>query len=74
MQKHWAEKLKFHVQISNGFRNCENESSSRDEVLVGDGVLEVLPDGFGFLRSPQYNYLPLRKIFMSPLLKFAALI
>ncbi len=24
----------------------------------GNGVLEVLPDGFGFLRSPTYNYLP----------------
>ena len=28
------------------------------EVMVGDGVLEVLPDNFGFLRSPDYNYLP----------------
>jgi transcription termination factor Rho len=26
--------------------------------LVGEGVLETLPDGFGFLRSPDYNYLP----------------
>ena len=26
--------------------------------IYGDGVLEVLPDGFGFLRSPQSNYLP----------------
>ena len=24
--------------------------------LFGEGVLEVLPDGFGFLRSPEYNY------------------
>ena len=24
----------------------------------GNGVLEILPDGFGFLRSPDYNYLP----------------
>lgn len=30
-----------------------------DEVpIVGDGVLEVLQDGFGFLRSPESNYLP----------------
>jgi len=30
-----------------------------DEVpIVGDGVLEVLQDGFGFLRSPEANYLP----------------
>lgn len=26
-------------------------------VLVDEGVLEVLPDGFGFLRAPSYNYL-----------------
>ena len=27
-------------------------------VLIADGVLEILPEGFGFLRSPHYNYLP----------------
>ncbi|MHC4713573.1 MAG: transcription termination factor Rho [Planctomycetota bacterium] len=27
-------------------------------MLYGEGVLEILPDGFGFLRSPDYNYLP----------------
>ncbi len=26
--------------------------------IFGEGVLEILPDGFGFLRSPDYNYLP----------------
>src|SRR5881394_425239 len=26
--------------------------------LFSEGVLEVLPDGFGFLRAPDYNYLP----------------
>ncbi|MGE0762888.1 MAG: transcription termination factor Rho [Bdellovibrionales bacterium] len=26
--------------------------------IFGDGVLEILPDGYGFLRSPDYNYLP----------------
>jgi transcription termination factor Rho len=26
--------------------------------ISGEGVLEILPDGFGFLRSPDYNYLP----------------
>jgi transcription termination factor Rho len=26
--------------------------------MFGGGVLEILPDGFGFLRSPDYNYLP----------------
>ena len=33
-------------------------SSKPNEVLYGEGVLEILPDGFGFLRSPYYNYLP----------------
>jgi transcription termination factor Rho len=26
--------------------------------IFGEGVMEILPDGFGFLRSPDYNYLP----------------
>src|SRR5207342_1785900 len=26
--------------------------------IIGEGVVEVLPDGFGFLRSPEANYLP----------------
>src|SRR3990172_3632378 len=26
--------------------------------ILGEGVLEILPDGFGFLRAPDYNYLP----------------
>ena len=28
------------------------------EDIYGGGVLEILPDGYGFLRSPDYNYLP----------------
>jgi transcription termination factor Rho len=32
--------------------------SSKDGQIRGSGVLEVLPDGFGFLRAPDYNYLP----------------
>lgn len=37
------------------------------ETLVGEGVLEVLPDAFGFLRSPNYNYLPSAEdIYVSP--------
>jgi len=36
-------------------------------LLLGEGVLEVLPDGFGFLRSPDYNYLPCPDdIYVSP--------
>ena len=35
--------------------------------IVGDGVLEVLQDGFGFLRSPESNYLPgPEDIYVSP--------
>lgn len=38
-----------------------------NEVLYGEGVLEILPDGFGFLRSPMYNYLPsVEDIYVSP--------
>ncbi|MFO0579985.1 MAG: transcription termination factor Rho [Polyangia bacterium] len=39
------------------FEILRHHSSNRGEVY-GDGVLETLPDGFGFLRSPDYNYLP----------------
>ena len=42
-------------------------SEKKTEILVGEGVLEVLPDGFGFLRSPNYNYLPSAEdIYVSP--------
>ena len=30
----------------------------KDVVIDGEGTVEVLPDGFGFLRSPEANYLP----------------
>ena len=32
--------------------------AGRDIEIVGEGVVEVLQDGFGFLRSPDANYLP----------------
>jgi transcription termination factor Rho len=32
--------------------------ADNDKAIYGDGVLEVLQDGFGFLRSPEANYLP----------------
>ena len=34
------------------------ERAEEDWVIGGEGVLEVLQDGFGFLRSPEANYLP----------------
>jgi transcription termination factor Rho len=30
----------------------------KDGMIFGEGTLEILPDGFGFLRAPNYNYLP----------------
>ncbi len=54
-------------------RNIEGASTMRKQDLIfallqseiesngmiyGEGVLEILPDGFGFLRAPDYNYLP----------------
>jgi transcription termination factor Rho len=32
--------------------------TQRRGMIFSEGVLECLPDGFGFLRAPQYNYLP----------------
>jgi len=32
--------------------------TEKEGLIFGEGVLEILPDGFGFLRSPDYNYLP----------------
>ncbi|MEA4991993.1 Rho termination factor N-terminal domain-containing protein, partial [Desulfovibrio desulfuricans] len=32
--------------------------ASQNGAIYGDGVLEILPDGFGFLRSPLCSYMP----------------
>jgi len=32
--------------------------AAKNGSILGEGVLEILPDGFGFLRAPDYNYLP----------------
>ena len=32
--------------------------AEKDIIIIGDGVVEVLQDGFGFIRSPDANYLP----------------
>jgi transcription termination factor Rho len=32
--------------------------TEKNGMIFGEGVLEILPDGFGFLRSPDYSYLP----------------
>jgi len=39
------------------FRILE-EQTAQEGLLFSKGVLEILPDGYGFLRSPNYNYLP----------------
>ena len=35
-----------------------NAQTEKNGMIFGEGVLEILPDGFGFLRAPDYNYLP----------------
>ncbi|WP_147820502.1 transcription termination factor Rho [Salidesulfovibrio onnuriiensis] len=35
-------------------QNCASQNGQ----IYGEGVLEILPDGFGFLRSPTYSYMP----------------
>jgi transcription termination factor Rho len=52
------------VQNSAGLRKQElifkilQSQAEKDGLIFAEGVLEVLPDGFGFLRAPDYNYLP----------------
>ena len=41
--------------------------AEREGLMFGEGVLEILPEGFGFLRSANYNYLPCPDdIYVSP--------
>ena len=41
--------------------------AEKDGLMFGEGVLEILSEGFGFLRSPNYNYLPCPDdIYVSP--------
>ncbi len=43
------------------------ERTKLNGLMFGDGTLEILPDGFGFLRSPDYHYLPCPDdIYVSP--------
>ena len=58
----YAEELK--IENASSLRKQEmmfailKQLAENDIAIFGDGVLEVLPDGFGFLRSPEANYLP----------------
>ena len=52
------------VENSSGMRKQDlifailNATSEKNGAIFGEGVLEILPDGFGFLRAPDANYLP----------------
>ena len=52
------------VQGASGLRKQElmfkviEAQTQKNGLIFGEGVLEILPDGFGFLRAPSYNYLP----------------
>ncbi len=52
------------VPGSSGMRKQElifeilRSRAEKSGLLFSEGVLETLPDGFGFLRAPDYNYLP----------------
>jgi transcription termination factor Rho len=55
---------KLNVNGASGLRKQElifkilEAQTEKNGLIFGEGVLEILPDGFGFLRSPSYNYLP----------------
>src|ERR1700745_1214075 len=52
------------IQGASGLRKQElifkilEAQTEKNGLIFAEGVLEVLPDGFGFLRAPDYNYLP----------------
>tara|TARA_B100001123_G_scaffold430299_1_gene550018 strand:- start:2683 stop:4128 length:1446 start_codon:yes stop_codon:yes gene_type:complete len=54
----------FNVTGATGMRKQElifqilKAQTEKSGFIFSEGVLEVLPDGFGFLRAPDYNYLP----------------
>ncbi len=54
----------FNIEGASGMRKQEltfsllQAHSAQNGLIYGEGVLEILPDGFGFLRAPDANYLP----------------
>jgi transcription termination factor Rho len=54
----------FHIEGASGMRRQDlifsllQAHSEQNGLIYGQGVLETLPDGFGFLRAPDANYLP----------------
>jgi transcription termination factor Rho len=55
---------KFDVEGASSMRKQElifallQAQTEKNGLIYGEGVLETLPDGFGFLRAPDYSYLP----------------
>jgi len=55
---------KFNIENAGGMRKQElifallQAHIEKNGLIYGEGTLEILPDGFGFLRSPGGNYLP----------------
>jgi transcription termination factor Rho len=55
---------KFKIEGAAGMRKQElifallQAQIEKNGLIFGEGTLEILPDGFGFLRAPDYNYLP----------------
>ena len=63
----------YHIENPSNLKKHElifailKSTAKDDNAIFGNGVLEILPDGFGFLRSPLYNYLPgADDIYVSP--------
>jgi len=54
----------FNIEGASGLRKQElifsilQAQIEKNGQIYGEGTLEILPDGFGFLRAPDYNYLP----------------
>ncbi len=54
----------FNIEGASGMRKQDltfsllQAHSAQNGLIYGEGVLEILPDGFGFLRAPDANYLP----------------
>jgi transcription termination factor Rho len=54
----------YNIEGASGMRKQElifallQAQTEKNGMVFGEGVLETLPDGFGFLRAPDYNYLP----------------
>ncbi|MFH2220386.1 MAG: transcription termination factor Rho [Pseudomonadota bacterium] len=55
---------KYNIEGAAGMRKQElvfallQAETEKNGLIFGEGTLEILPDGFGFLRAPDYNYLP----------------